>query len=880
MRPSSAEPRAPRLPVALLRALLPRAERAEVLADVAEEYRARARRAGAPAARRWLWGQALGSAPALLGWSWWRGWTGFHPRANAYRPGGPMLRSWIADAQYAARRLRARPGYTLLAVLTLALGVGGTAAVYGITRGLLFDPLPYAHEREVGVFWNKLDWTEEEFLHLRGRFPGFRQVGMYRPGDLTLREGDAPARLLPGVSATAELFDVLGARPMLGRGFRAGDDALGAEPVAVLSYGLWQELGGDASVVGKRLTLDGTPRTVVGVMPPGFWFPDPAARIWTPEPLDPESRSGNYTLVGRVAAGQDVRALSGPIAQLVRMLDERFDYPAQWDKRKDPHITPLRDDLVGPLKPTLLATLGSMALVLLIGCANVATLVLGQVDARSTEFAVRSALGAKRQRLAQQLIVEVLLVAIAAGALGATVAWTGFAVVSDALPLGAWAESAAPDWRVFTSAISIATAAALLVVLVPTISLCRGNLRGVLSRFRARGIGGRGGHLENGLVIAQVALAVMIAVAAALLARSVASMYAVEPGVRTNGVAVMDVLLRGGGNRERREQTLTELVDALRQLPGVYSVGAVQQLPLRGGGYRMGLDVRERPGLKNLATEYRIVTPGYLESVGIALRQGRAVGSGDRRDTERAVVINEAFAKTYFAGIDPIGKSIEGDTDMPSRIVGVVANAAEKGLTDSAEPVRYVALAQMPWMDEAQSLVVRATPGVDEASLLEPARQTIARVAPSAAVQQTTTMRRVLDSAVGPARQVVTLLSLMTALSLILGAIGVYGVIAHYAGRRRRDWAIRVALGLSGSRVIAHVVFHGATLVTAGILAGLAGAAMLTRLLSAFLYGVSAIDPIAFVTAAAVLLAVGTLAALIPAWRAGMADPLPALREQ
>jgi ABC-type antimicrobial peptide transport system permease subunit len=281
-----------------------------------------------------------------------------------------------------------------------------------------------------------------------------------------------------------------------------------------------------------------------------------------------------------------------------------------------------------------------------------------------------------------------------------------------------------------------------------------------------------------------------------------------------------------------------------------------------------------------LATEYRIVTPGYLESIGISVRHGRTISSADRAGAERVVVINEALAQKYFAGVDPIGRFMSGDAEAPSRIVGVVANAVEKRLIDSAEPVRYVALAQMPWMDEALSLVLRATPGIDETSLLEPARQTIARIVPGAAVQQTTTMRRVLDAAIGPARQVVMLLSLMTALSLVLGAIGVYGVIAHYAARRRRDWAIRVALGLPGSRVISHVVGHGALLVMAGIVVGVAGAAMLTRLLSSFLYGVGAIDPLAFVTAGAALLAVGTVAAFLPAWRAGIADPVIALREQ
>jgi putative ABC transport system permease protein len=797
---------------------------------------------------------------------------------RAVRPRQWPLEPLVQDSRYAVRILRRRRAYALLSILTLALGVGGTASVYGVARGVLWDPLPFAHEHEVGVFWKKTDWTHEEYLYIRGRVPGFRQVALYRQRDVILRDTDGASRLVRGVTASAELFDVLGVGTLLGRGFHPGDDVPRAELVAILSFGLWQEMGGDPSIIGTRLTLDGTRRTVVGVMPRGFWFPDPTVRIWMPEPLTPESRSWNSTLVGRVATNHDVRAMQGPVAQLAATLGERFDYPAQWDKTKNPHVTPLRDDLVGPVRPALLATLAAMALILVIGCANVAALVLGQVDARSTEFAIRSALGAKRQRLAQQLIVEVLLVATSAGALGATLAWIGFAVVSDALPLGAWAESASPDWRVFTSAMAIAVAAALLVILIPTISLYRGDLRGVLSRIRSGGIGSRGGRLENGLVIAQVALAVMIAAGAALLARSVVNLYAIEPGVRTDGVAVADVMLRFGGNRARREQTLTELLAALRALPGVHSVGAVQSLPLRGGGYRLGLDIVGRPDLKGLATEYRIVTPGYLESVGIGARQGRTISTGDRRDAERVVVINEALAQKYFAGDNPVGKLIGGDTDAPSRIVGVVANAAEKRLIDPAEPVRYVALAQMPWMDDAQSLVLRTMPGVDETSLLEPARHTIGRVAPSAAVQQTTTMRRVLDTAIGPARQIVMLLSLMTALSLILGAIGIYGVIAHYAARRRRDWAIRVALGLPSSRVVSHVVAHAALLVTAGIVVGVAGAAMLTRLLSAFLYGVSAIDPIAFVISALTLLGVGTVAAFLPAWRAGRVDPATALR--
>ena len=311
------------------------------------------------------------------------------------------------------------------------------------------------------------------------------------------------------------------------------------------------------------------------------------------------------------------------------------------------------------------------------------------------------------------------------------------------------------------------------------------------------------------------------------------------------------------------------------------SVGAGQVLPLRGGGYRAGLRIDERPEIENAATEYRIVTPGYLESLGFTLRGGRAISVDDRMGAERVVVINEAFARKYFPGVDPVGRPIGGDFEHGrSRIVGVVADAAEKGLTDAAEPVRYVALAQAPWVDEAHSIVLRIAAGTcrDVGPGTGSAHHRPSDSA--AAVQQTTSMRRVLDTSVGPARQVVVFLFLLTGLALILGAVGVYGVMTHFATRRRRDWAIRIAIGLPSSRVITHVLGHGAMLVSAGIVAGIVGAAMLTRLLSSFLFDVSALDPIAFATAGAALFGVGVAAAFVPALRTGLADPLKALREQ
>jgi predicted permease len=876
----SAPPR-PRLVFALLRVLLPRAERDELLADVRAEFAERGDADGVAAARRWLWWQTLRSAPALLGWSWWRERTGFEPAANTYRPGGPMLQTWIADARYAARRLRARPTYSLLAVLTLALGIGGTTAVFGIARPLLLDPLPYANANQVVTFWMAGWWTEEEYLFLRDKFSGFSAVGAQRPGDVTMREGDAPARLIPGRQVTAELFDVLGARPALGRSFRKGDDVQGAEPIAIISYGLWQELGGQPSVIGRRLMLDGTPRTVVGVMPRGFWYPDPAARIWLPKQLDPQGRNGSFELVGRLAPGMTVDRMGPYLARLTNTMRERFTYYGKNDRTKDAKLTPLRDTLLGSMRPAIVATFAAMGLILLIACANVAALMLGQVEGRSSELAVRSALGATRGRLTQQIVVEALLVGLAASAVGAVLAAGGFRILAQSLPIGAWRESATFDWTMFAVALLIAVGAVLLVVLVPAIALRRGDLRGSMNSVRTGGIQGRGGRLERGLVIAEVALAMLIVSGAALLVRSVTKLYAIDPGIDTAGIAVVDVLSSRDMEAGPRLQKMEEIVAALRDMPGVRSAAAAMKIPLRGGGDSFGLSAEGGEARERVNSYFRVVTPEYFATMGVKLRDGRLFDVSDQpRDSGGSIVINEALATKFFPGENPIGKRLRGGFSGAWTVVGVVRNVAEGALADAAEPTGYYLARQVEWFGNAGTFVLRAAPGGNEASLLDDARRTINRVAPAFAVQQATTVSRILDVAVGPARQVMTLLALLSGLALVLGAVGIYGVISHFAARRKRDWAIRVALGLPGSRVVTHIVGQGIVLVAIGIALGAIGTIALSRLLTTFLYGVSEVDPLAFVTASAALLAVGVVAALVPARRAGSVDPALVLREQ
>lgn len=873
-------PNLPFLVERLFRSLLPSAERDEVIADLEAEFAHRTAVYGHGSATRWVWRQALGSVPALFRRSWWRATTGFEPRASRMQPGGPMFESWIMDLRYAARRLMRRPTYALLAVLTLALGAGGTAAVFSIVRTLLIDPLPIAREDQVGVMYFSGSWNEQEFLGLRGTFPGFQKMGAYRPNDLTLEVPSAPMRLVPGVAVSAELFDVLGAQPALGRTFRAGEDAVGGELVVVLSHSLWQELGSDQAIVGKRLQLGGLTRTVVGVMPRGFWFPSPLTRIWSAAQMTPQNRSGRYTLVGRVAEGVSLDAMAPHLQALTGMLDAQFQYPSpQWDKRKNPSVESAREFFVGNVRPSLVATLAAMGVILLIACANVAALMLGQVDARATELAVRSALGANRPRLVQQLALEAVVIGLVAGAAGAGLATAGFELLVGSLPLGALADNARLDWTVFWASMLAALAAAPIVAIVPGVALWRSSsLQSTMATTRTGGVSGRGGRLEGGLVVAQMALAVLLAASAGLLIRSVANLRAIDPGVKIDGVAIVDATMPLRLTPDERRRVILDMLPHLQSLPGVKSAGAAQKIPLRGSGDNWGIRIPGRD-TGGSTTAFRMVSRDYFATMGMPITKGRGFEPGDREGSEPVVIVNEALAAKFFPGEDPVGRTLQTFNDRPERIVGVVANAAEAALKDEAVPARYTLYEHLPLIWQQVIFVLRTENPEQVPALLDLARSTIARSGSQLAVQETTTLQNVFDLAVGPTGQVVTLLSLLATLALVLGAVGVYGVISHYVTRRSRDYGICIALGQQPSRVIRQVVGRGAMLVAIGSAIGIVAAVFLTKILATLLYGVKATDPVVMTGAVVVLLVVGMLAAFVPARRASLTDPATVLRD-
>jgi predicted permease len=710
---------------------------------------------------------------------------------------------------------------------------------------------------------------------------------MHRPYDVLFRVGDEPTRVIPSIDASHELFDVLGAKPMLGRTFRAGEDTPGQEPVAVLSYGLWRELGGTQDIIGKRFEFDGIQRTVIGVMPAGFWYPNPSVRLWTAHQIQPNGRNGSYTFLGRVAPGVDPASMKPQVDALLRIIGERFTYNQNGDKMKDAWMKPIRDVLVGEMKPAVYATFGAMALILMIACVNVAALMLGQVEGRAGELAVRAALGATRRRITQQLVVEAVMLGALAGVIGGGLAAVGFSTLGHSLPIGAWGDAARFDWTVYGVALVVAIFAALVIALVPTTSLWRGGMRGAITGARLGGVQGRGGRLEGTLVIAEVALAMLVATGATLLLRSVGKLYDIRPGIETRGIAVVDVATNRNIAPAVRDRSTERVIAELQRLSGVRAVSASMKIPLRGGGnsWNVIAEGANLPPAERPFSYFRVVTDDYFQTVGMRILKGRNFDASDAAlaptDTTStmSVVVNETFAKKVFPGLEPVGRVFVGGYGLPQRVIGVVPDAAEGSLTDNAEGTAYYLFRQFLW-GSPSSFLIRTSNDHEAAAVLDEARRAIQRVAPAFAVRGVTTMANIHDAAIGPARQLMSLLGLLAGLALLLGAIGIYGVIAHFATRRKRDWAIRVALGLTGRRVVTHIMRQGVLLALAGVVIGAAGAAMATRLLGAFLHGVSAIDPLAFAGATVALLAIGAVAAFVPAYRAGTVDPAIALTEQ
>lgn len=798
-----------------------------------------------------------------------------------------MLDSIRQDVRASLRALRQRPAFALLAITTLSLGVGGTAALFSVANHLLLRPLPYPEDDRVVAFWSTYDWRGVEFDYIKDRPGIYEHIAAYTSTAVTMR-GDGPASLVWALAVSAEFFPTLGVDPARGRVFAAGEDRPGAEPVAVLSHGLWQgEFGGDPDIIGKTLILDGTPSRVIGVMPEDFFFPSPEIRIWVPLLLDPASGgyrgNGYLALIGRHASGVTAGRASRDLDLMTIQLGERFTYPEAWDKTRNAHLTPLHEFLLGDVRPSLILLLGSVAIILLIAVTNVGALVLGRMADRRHEMGVRTALGATRRRLARQMVTESLVLGLISGVIGVTLGVVSFRLLVDLLPLGAgFAESISLDWMLLWASLGLALLVGTLIGLAPMQALARGELRDLLPTHRVQGGGGgRGRGLQAGFVILEVVLAVILVAGAGLLIRTVSSLNGLDTGVDPAGVLTMD-LVAGSADVDEKERAafLDEIVRRVSAIPGVTRASVVHRLPLRDGGSQGPASIEDRPDLEGARrpnSYVRFVTPGYFETVGLEFRRGRAFTSADRESGLQVAVVSETLAESFWPGEEAVGRRIRTTFDDGwVTVVGVVEDVRMTGLRGPLPPVAYRPYSQATFIPVANMLVLRAD--VDPATLSGPVRAVVHGLDPRVAVARVGTMQDVIRESIAASLRLRFLLTLFGGLALALGVLGMYGVLSNSVRRRYREFGIRMAVGATPAAVVTGVMRRGLSMVAAGVALGLVIALLLGRAFASLLFGINPADPAVFLGASAILGGAGLLAAWLPARRAARVDPMVTLR--
>ena len=803
----------------------------------------------------------------------------------------------MQDVRYAVRTLAKTPGFTAVALATLALGIGATTAIFSVVNAVLLAPLAHPEpERLVRVYQTfpkqKVSTAGASYLNYEDwarQTRSFEDLGAIRLHDYTLTGRGEPALVVAG-TGTSTMFRLLHARPLAGRAFVSSDDAPGAAPVAILSEGLWRDrFGSDPSVIGQAVSLDQRPYTIVGVMPASFKTPgDLPAQLWTPLSQDPvfadlrQKRGGHYlTVVGRLARGVSLGQAQAELATVVDGLARKYPKENEgWGVR----LVPLAESLVSGVRTALLVLLGAVALVFLIACANVANLLLVRSAARAREVAIRASLGAGRARLIRQFLTECLVLALTGGLLGLSLAYAGMGALRRWLPADLpRLDEIAIDRRVLLFTLGAALVSAVVFGLAPTVQASRTTLWASL-REGAAGTGEGGGakRLRGLLVVGETALSFVLLVGAGLLVKSFVRLQEVPLGFEPARVLTAGMSLPRAQYVEPGQWLgfYTSLVERLKAEPGVEDVAAALPLPLMGGGLNFAFKIEgktEETG-SDLSANYTAVTPGYFRVMGLKLVRGRFLTDSDSAEHPKVCLISSEFARQFFPGEDPVGKRlIFGFKEpVPREIVGVVGDVRRDGLGVVSRPEMYVPFAQDPWW--AAYVAVRAKG--DAAPFASAIRNHVRALDPTLPIEDIQPMTRTVSESVAQPRLRATLLGLFAAAALLLAVLGIYGVLSYSVGRRTREVGIRIALGAQRGDVLGMVLREGLVLSAAGLALGLAGAFVLTRFLSSLLFEVSRLDPWTYAAVAAALLAAGLLACWVPARRATRVNPILALRQE
>ena len=787
---------------------------------------------------------------------------------------------WRSDLRLAWRAMHRRPAFAAVVILTLALGLGTNTAIFAVVHGVLLRPLPYAMPEQLVSLWPDHFISTAEQLFLQEHMRSAAAVESYSPGwSLTLTGVDEPTQLA-GSRVSSGFFNALGVRPALGRAFTPEDARLSSNDVAILSHSLWRtRFGADSSIVGRRIILDGTPHTVVGVMPERFWFHANDVPLWLPFAVDPASpfhREASALGIARLQPGAEPAQAAAEMRALVGPMRETFAFEA--DYGRDVDVIPLRDALVGRARTPLLVLFGAVLCIVLIAVANVGNLLLVRTAERRREVAVRSALGAGRGRIVRQLIVESVALATVAGALAVVIGIVGIRLLSALLP---------PDLpRVHEIAVSpmvLAVSAALtlaigvLIGLVPAMAAVHVDPEGALrARTDDRGaVGGR--RLRAGLVIVEVGLAFTLMAGAGLMVRTLWSLSRVDPGFRP--ARAITLMVSPSGNTVARRQYMHDVMDRLRAMPGIAAVGATHHPPLSGFSWNTELVVDGRPqppGSVPPRASWRIATDDYFRAMEIPLREGRSFAAQDHAEAPRAVIVNERLARQLWPGESAVGRRLQaGFATMQemATVVGVVGDVRHDGLTSEPPAELYVSMRQR--MAGPMHLVVR---GEAEAPSPAAVRDVVQNIDPNVPIVGLRTMNALVAASVSQQRLVMTLLLVLGALGLALGAIGVYGVVSYTVGQRTHEIGVRMALGADWHSVARLILGGVVRIALAGVAIGVTATLLLSGALRSLVYGVTVTDPATYAALGVALILIVLLAGWLPARRATRVDPAVVLR--
>ncbi|HKD62959.1 MAG TPA: ABC transporter permease [Candidatus Acidoferrales bacterium] len=819
------------------------------------------------------------------------------------------MQTLLQDVKYGARMLAKSPGFTIVAVLTLALGIGASTAVFSIVDAVLLKPLPYPHADRIVFPWrqapavmdlgyNEVPWGARTFQHFQHDVKTFQDVGAFEAAGFNLTGTDDPVRI-DGVRASAGFFRALGVAPLIGRTFLDEEDHPGRDREVILGYGLWQrKFGADRNAVGRTLKLNGASYTVVGVMPSGFAFPRgeemPGSfqfprqpEMWVPEITDispDRTAPDEMAVIARLNPGVTLSESQNELNVFAKEREKEFPGAEGWFSSK---VTPLASQVSGETRRPLLLIFGAVGVVLLIACANVANLLLTRSLGRRREFTLRAALGAAQGRLVRQLLTESVLLAFLGGVAGLLLGELAIQFVKAFGPLNIpRLHEIRLDPGVFAFTLVVTLVTGLLFGLAPALGATREDLVDTLKEGGLRsGSGPARQKIRSALLVSEVALALVLVIAAGLLVRTFFHLLKVDPGFNSSRVLIFELTLPGTRypDKDSLAGVCRKVLDRLSDIPGVQAAGLGSPMPMSGGQESSafaipGRNLDKNPDHAPMAS-YTIASPGYFSAIGTLILRGRPFLDSDTADSQPVAIISKTLADQFYPGEDPIGKSIKLPPDKfpVLTIVGIAADVKHFTVRESTGPEFYVVYTQKPYPDMLTMQVALRTQA-DPRAIIGSAREAIRSVDPTLPIAKVSTLSTLVDDSMTQPRFSMLLLAAFALLALLLASIGIYGVISYAVAQRTQEFGIRLALGAQPRNVFSMVLGQGARLALLGVALGFIVAFAVTRVMTSLLFGVQPTDPITFIAVPALLMAVALLACYIPARRATRVDPIVALR--